>query len=203
MPDDHSKLVPLLPIPNRTVKRLCANDSADPRVKVGHRQAPIPAQQRPALIQCGALLLGETTFINGVPLLGYLRDSDGQCCAVHEDLQLVVSKGRPGLIACQRRCDDDCHPIGWCRVLREVDTQVFIRQMRLCKRMPAFRVAKICGCMGPEGLAIGEQEIEGAMGCDDSRQFPQRARQFFDAGNGRMGFRQLLHDPAKGVFAVR
>ena len=39
MPDDHSKLVPLLPIPNRTVKRLCADDSADPRVKVGHRQA--------------------------------------------------------------------------------------------------------------------------------------------------------------------
>ena len=41
MPDDHSKLVPLLPIPNRTVKRLCADDSADPCVKVGHRQAVI------------------------------------------------------------------------------------------------------------------------------------------------------------------
>ena len=39
MPDDHSKVVPLLPIPNRTVKRLSANDSADSRVKVGHRQA--------------------------------------------------------------------------------------------------------------------------------------------------------------------
>jgi hypothetical protein len=39
MPDDHSEVVPLLPIPNRTVKRLCADDSADPRVKVGHRQA--------------------------------------------------------------------------------------------------------------------------------------------------------------------
>ena len=39
MPDDHSKLVPLLPIPNRTVKRLRADDSADPCVKVGHRQA--------------------------------------------------------------------------------------------------------------------------------------------------------------------
>src|SRR5690606_32686127 len=39
MPDDHSKVVPLLPIPNRTVKRLCADDSADARVKVGHRQA--------------------------------------------------------------------------------------------------------------------------------------------------------------------
>ena len=39
MPDDHSKLVPLRPIPNRTVKRLSADDSADSRVKVGHRQA--------------------------------------------------------------------------------------------------------------------------------------------------------------------
>ena len=40
-PDDHSELVPLLPIPNRTVKRLSADDSADSRVKVGHRQANI------------------------------------------------------------------------------------------------------------------------------------------------------------------
>ena len=43
MPDDHSEVVPLLPIPNRTVKRLSADDSADSRVKVGHRQATIAA----------------------------------------------------------------------------------------------------------------------------------------------------------------
>ena len=47
MPDDHSELVPPLPIPNRTVKQLRADDSADSRVKVGHRQAltalPTPA----------------------------------------------------------------------------------------------------------------------------------------------------------------
>ena len=35
----HSVLDPLLPIPNRTVKRDCADDSADTRVKVGHCQA--------------------------------------------------------------------------------------------------------------------------------------------------------------------
>ena len=46
MPDDHSDLVPLLPIPNRTVKRVSADDSADPRVKVGHRQA-ITAEKAP------------------------------------------------------------------------------------------------------------------------------------------------------------
>ena len=46
MPDDHSESVPPLPIPNRTVKRLHADDSADSRVKVGNRQAP-PLYQTP------------------------------------------------------------------------------------------------------------------------------------------------------------
>jgi hypothetical protein len=40
--DDHSKVVPRLPIPNRTVKRLCADDSGHSSVKVGHRQALMP-----------------------------------------------------------------------------------------------------------------------------------------------------------------
>ena len=35
----YSSLEPRLPIPNRTVKRLSADDSAGSRVKVGHRQA--------------------------------------------------------------------------------------------------------------------------------------------------------------------
>ena len=48
MPDDHSEVVPLLPIPNRTVKRLCADDSADSRVKVGHRQA-ITVENAPSM----------------------------------------------------------------------------------------------------------------------------------------------------------
>ena len=41
MPDDHSELVPPLPIPNRTVKRDRANDIAHPGEKVGQRQTPI------------------------------------------------------------------------------------------------------------------------------------------------------------------
>ena len=49
MPDDHSEVVPLLPIPNRTVKRLCADDSADSRVKVGHRQAINPKTPQQSL----------------------------------------------------------------------------------------------------------------------------------------------------------
>lgn len=59
MPDDHSKLVPLLPIPNRTVKRLSADDSADSRVKVGHRQALIAPEQARLIIRLtGLFLLG-------------------------------------------------------------------------------------------------------------------------------------------------
>ena len=48
MPDDHSDVVPLLPIPNRTVKRVSADDSAGSRVKVGHRQA-IYSQKSPVI----------------------------------------------------------------------------------------------------------------------------------------------------------
>ena len=69
MPDDHSKLVPLLPIPNRTVKRLSADDSAGSRVKVGHRQAltasKSPSRKRGAFcfsafgFKCSILSLGK------------------------------------------------------------------------------------------------------------------------------------------------
>jgi hypothetical protein len=54
MPDDHSELVPPLPIPNRTVKRLCADDSAATSVKVGHRQAVI---ENPSSSNAGGVLL--------------------------------------------------------------------------------------------------------------------------------------------------
>ena len=48
LPDDHSKVVPPLPIPNRTVKRLSADDSVHSHVKVGHRQAlQYPKQKAP------------------------------------------------------------------------------------------------------------------------------------------------------------
>ena len=48
MPDDHSDVVPLLPIPNRTVKRVSADDSAGSRVKVGHRQAIYKPENAPS-----------------------------------------------------------------------------------------------------------------------------------------------------------
>ena len=62
MPDDHSELVPLLPIPNRTVKQLRADDSAGSRVKVGHRQA-LTALKTPSRQLAGVLSLGDRKLI--------------------------------------------------------------------------------------------------------------------------------------------
>ena len=78
MPDDHSKLAPLLPIPNRTVKRLSADDSADSRVKVGHRQA-LTASIRPTdICQLGVLFCVFAFYFllsKGLFSLLVLRDS--------------------------------------------------------------------------------------------------------------------------------
>ena len=74
-PDDHSELVPLLPIPNRTVKRLCADDSADSRVKVGHRQAHY-SSKRPR--RMGALFFAFAVRCSA-PSAGVLEKFRGQC----------------------------------------------------------------------------------------------------------------------------
>ena len=57
MSDDHSKLAPLLPISNRTVKRLRANDSVHTYVKVGHRQTPYKQNAPPEMVGRFALVL--------------------------------------------------------------------------------------------------------------------------------------------------
>jgi hypothetical protein len=60
MPDDHSDVVPLLPIPNRKVKRVCADDSADSRVKVGHRQAITAGKAPPVMVGLFYFLFANT-----------------------------------------------------------------------------------------------------------------------------------------------
>jgi hypothetical protein len=56
MPDDHSNSVPPLPIPNRTVKRAYADDSAATSVKVGYRQA---SYKRKTPQKCGVFFRPE------------------------------------------------------------------------------------------------------------------------------------------------
>jgi len=80
-PDDHSEVVPLLPIPNRKVKRLCADDSAGSRVKVGHCQANIKANAW-ARNSSGVLLL----MCEGASIAMYPSQNPG---ALRQDAHLV------------------------------------------------------------------------------------------------------------------
>ena len=75
MSDDHSKVVPLLPIPNRTVKRFCADDSAGSRVKVGHRQT-LTASKYPLLkkFRWGFCVSGKWFF--GFVVLSWIGSED-------------------------------------------------------------------------------------------------------------------------------
>jgi hypothetical protein len=63
MPDDHSESVPPLPIPNRTVKRLHADDSADTRVKVGNRQAPHASPKPPPVLPSRGFVLSRAEIV--------------------------------------------------------------------------------------------------------------------------------------------
>jgi hypothetical protein len=70
-------LVPLLPIPNRTVKRLSADDSAGSRVKVGHCQA-ITALKSLHSIEWGLLFL--YAYLVGVDHVFTLKDASTALC---------------------------------------------------------------------------------------------------------------------------
>jgi hypothetical protein len=60
-------VVPHLPIPNRIVKRLCADDSGRTSVKVGHRQALIPQNPRKPSACGGFVLCLANAQANGTP----------------------------------------------------------------------------------------------------------------------------------------
>ena len=113
-PDDHSEVVPLLPIPNRKVKCLCADDSAGSRVKVGHRQAII--LEPPDLTiwgflrsetpnsQAGTAMLqrrsGETRCFRQQGCLGILlREHRGNACSgpVDIDSRIIPAQTAFGL----------------------------------------------------------------------------------------------------------
>ena len=87
MPDDHSEVVPLLPIPNRTVKRLRADDSAGSRVKVGHRQA-ITAKTAPPSFEGGVFFRAiSDNFEENAKVLSRLKKhAIIQGCADHSEL---------------------------------------------------------------------------------------------------------------------
>ena len=76
MSGGHSEVVPRLPIPNRTVKRLSADDSADTCVKVGHRQTPHVT--KPSSDELGFVLCTDNVPL---PFAG-LRPAPGCACGL-------------------------------------------------------------------------------------------------------------------------
>ena len=91
--DDHSKVVPRLPIPNRIVKRLRADDSGRTSVKVGHRQALIP--KTPSDITSGGvLLLGKRITFGGDRLFYGLKVG----CRTHSEA--VPGRVLSGFLLC-------------------------------------------------------------------------------------------------------
>src|SRR6476660_9096244 len=91
---DHSEVVPLLPIPNRTVKRLSADDSAGSRVKVGHRQA-LTAQKSPAPTRLGFFAF---EFQNGADGRHRVSDSIVPCPLAIQVASKFVARRRERLV---------------------------------------------------------------------------------------------------------
>src|SRR5690606_1966224 len=95
---DHSKVVPLLPIPNRTVKRLRADDSGCTSVKVGHRQAFI-AQNPAASRLAGFCFWGDaqapaSAAPRRVPVPAWELTSAAGCACPHGDRRTAVGPER-------------------------------------------------------------------------------------------------------------
>ncbi len=109
---------------------------------------------------------------------------------------------RPFLVLGQRCGDDDRDPVVGRGFVREVDAQILIRELGLGKWMAALGVAQRGRRMRPERFAVGQQEVESAVRCDPGREIAQGMGQLLDAGQARMRFPQLLHDPAERALAV-
>ena len=111
MPDDHSELVPPLPIPNRTVKRLCADDSAATSVKVGHRQAVI--QKTPVASRRRGFLLWDGTMqgaVCGARRDGNVRQAGTRLPSAALDFQNAQSvPGAPAGLARPGQARQGCH----------------------------------------------------------------------------------------------
>ncbi len=98
MSDDHSEVVPLLPIPNRTVKRLCADDSAGSRVKVGHRQT-LTASKRPSRRNSGGAFVSLQSEYGGIG------------CQIVTCIGLVLTEYTSGGLCCTKRAPRAGSPI--------------------------------------------------------------------------------------------
>ena len=80
---------------------------------------------------------------------------------------------RPLFVACQRLGGNYRYPILRGGVFGKVDLQIFITQLRSCKRRLAHDVMQLGAGMRPQRRSIGKQHIERAMPRNLRHQFDQ------------------------------
>lgn len=122
--------------------------------------------------------------------------------AIHKHIDHAFFKLGPGFVLGQWGGDDDGDLVLGRGFGGEVHGQVFVGQLGCGEGVAALGVEQVGGGVAPQGLAVGEQEVEGAVWRDTACQLLQGDGELFNAGHTGMGLPQLLHDPAKGQFAV-
>ena len=122
--------------------------------------------------------------------------------AVHEDAQLARGEGGPGFVVGERLGGHHRHPVGGAGVGGEIHAQVGIGQSCCTEGVLAHQPVQARRAMRPKCLAVGQQQVEAAMGRRPRQQLGQGAGEFGHRGHRGMGLGQLLHQPAEGVLGV-
>ena len=88
--------------------------------------------------------------------------------------QFSFAEGGPRFVGSERTGHDHCHLIVLASLFRKVQLKVFVTQMRGAKGVAALDVVEVGGGVCPQGLAVGKQEIECAVGCYARSEFLER-----------------------------
>ena len=91
-------------------------------------------------------------------------DAYRQPSALFEYQQFTFAERRPRFVGSERTGHDHCHLIVLASFLRKIQLKVFVTQMRSAKGMATLDVVEVGGGVCPQGLAVGKQEVECAVG---------------------------------------
>ena len=90
--------------------------------------------------------------------------SDRQPSTLLKHQQFALPKGGPRFVGGERSGHDHCHLIVLASLLRKIQLKVFVTQMRGAEGVAALDVVQMGGGVCPQGLTIGKQKIECAVG---------------------------------------
>ena len=128
--------------------------------------------------------------------------TSGQGLPIYKRHQRAGRNDRPLLVARERLGGNHRHAILHLREGGKVHFHLFIAQGSRCEGILAHQVMQMGAGMRPQGRAVGQQHVEGAVACNLRHQFGQGVVDFFHTRQGGVRLGQFLHQPAKGVFAI-